>query len=34
MNVIDTLLWGILPYVVMLTLVGGLIWRYKYDQFG
>ena len=34
MNVIDILLWGVLPYVVMLTLVGGLIWRYKYDQFG
>jgi nitrate reductase gamma subunit len=28
------LLWGVLPYVVLLTLVGGLIWRYRYDQFG
>lgn len=30
----DLLLWGILPYAVFLTLVGGLIWRYRYDQFG
>ncbi|GAA4891731.1 respiratory nitrate reductase subunit gamma [Tessaracoccus lubricantis] len=28
------LLWGVLPYVVLLVLVGGLIWRYKFDQFG
>ena len=34
MNVVDILLWGVLPYGVMLTLVGGLVWRYKYDQFG
>lgn len=30
----DVLLWGILPYVVVLVLVGGLIWRYRFDQFG
>lgn len=30
----DILLWGVLPYVMMVVLVGGLIWRYKYDQFG
>ena len=28
------LLWGILPYVAFLTLNAGLIWRYRYDQFG
>jgi nitrate reductase gamma subunit len=31
MNVV---LWGVLPYIVLATLVGGLIWRYRYDQFG
>ncbi len=30
----NVLLWGILPYVVLLILVGGLIWRYRFDQFG
>lgn len=30
----NVLLWGILPYVVVLVLVGGLIWRYRFDQFG
>ncbi|MBI4900112.1 MAG: respiratory nitrate reductase subunit gamma [Actinobacteria bacterium] len=34
MNAVDILLWGALPYVVALVLVGGLIWRYRYDQFG
>ena len=34
MNVLDSLLWGVLPYVVMAVLIGGVIWRYKYDQFG
>ena len=29
-----SLLWGVLPYVMMAVLVGGLIWRYRYDQFG
>ncbi|HET9647058.1 MAG TPA: respiratory nitrate reductase subunit gamma [Microlunatus sp.] len=28
------LLWGVLPYVMMAVLIGGLIWRYRYDQFG
>ncbi|MBN9105893.1 MAG: respiratory nitrate reductase subunit gamma [Propionibacteriaceae bacterium] len=28
------LLWGVLPYLVALLLIGGLIWRYRYDQFG
>jgi nitrate reductase gamma subunit len=30
----SVLLWGILPYVMVAVLVGGLIWRYRYDQFG
>lgn len=33
-NFLDVLLWGILPYVVLVILVGGTLWRYKYDQFG
>ncbi len=28
------LIWGVLPYIVALVLVGGLWWRYRYDQFG
>jgi nitrate reductase gamma subunit len=31
MNVV---LWGVLPYLVIATLVGGTIWRYRYDKFG
>ena len=30
----DVLLWGVLPYVVIAILVGGTIWRYRYDKFG
>jgi len=30
----DLLLWGILPYVMVAVLIGGLVWRYRYDQFG
>jgi nitrate reductase gamma subunit len=30
----DILLWGVLPYVVLAALIGGTIWRYRYDQFG
>ncbi len=30
----DTLLWGVLPYVMLAVLVGGTIWRYRYDKFG
>ncbi|MCF2533775.1 respiratory nitrate reductase subunit gamma [Yinghuangia soli] len=30
----DILLWGALPYVAFASLVGGLWWRHKYDQFG
>ena len=28
------LLWGVLPYVMVAVLVGGTIWRYRYDKFG
>ena len=30
----DLLLWGVLPYLTLLVLIGGLTWRYRYDQFG
>jgi nitrate reductase gamma subunit len=30
----NTLLWVIYPYLAMVVLVGGLIWRYRYDKFG
>ena len=31
MNVV---LWGVLPYIMLVVLIGGTIWRYRYDQFG
>ena len=34
MNAVDVLLWGILPYVTIVLLVGGTVWRWRYDQFG
>ncbi|MCR2811166.1 MULTISPECIES: respiratory nitrate reductase subunit gamma [unclassified Microbacterium] len=30
----DVFLWAVLPYLTIALLVGGLIWRYRYDQFG
>ncbi|MCH6469288.1 respiratory nitrate reductase subunit gamma [Sinomonas terrae] len=30
----DVLLWGVAPYLMVLILVGGSIWRYRYDKFG
>lgn len=30
----DTFLWGVLPYISFTLLIGGLIWRWKTDQFG
>jgi len=30
----DVVLWGVLPYLMLTVLVGGTIWRYRYDQFG
>ncbi|MGW6059655.1 respiratory nitrate reductase subunit gamma [Streptomyces sp. NPDC055189] len=29
-----TLLWGVIPYVVVVLLAAGLAWRYRYDKFG
>ncbi|MHA6627326.1 respiratory nitrate reductase subunit gamma [Pseudonocardia sichuanensis] len=34
MTVPDVLLWAVLPYVVVAVLVGGTVWRYRYDKFG
>jgi nitrate reductase gamma subunit len=31
---VNVLLWGVLPYLVIATLVLGTIWRYRYDKFG
>ena len=28
------LLWGVLPYLMVVVLVGGTVWRYRYDKFG
>lgn len=30
----DVLLWGVAPYLMVLILIGGSIWRYRFDQFG
>lgn len=30
----STVLWGVLPYVMLVVLVGGTVWRYRYDKFG
>lgn len=34
MDVLQIMLWVVLPYVSMIVLVVGLIWRYKTDQYG
>lgn len=34
MSVVDLLLWGVLPYVVFAVVLGGTVWRWRYDQFG
>ncbi|MBC9717382.1 respiratory nitrate reductase subunit gamma [Streptomyces sp. TRM66268-LWL] len=34
MSTTDILLWGVLPYVTLAVLIGGTVWRYRYDQFG
>ncbi|CAM3195498.1 respiratory nitrate reductase subunit gamma [Stackebrandtia soli] len=31
---LDLMLWAVLPYVVLTVLIGGTIWRYRYDRFG
>lgn len=33
-SVLDAMLWGVLPYAVLIVLIGGTIWRYRYDRFG
>jgi nitrate reductase gamma subunit len=30
----DVMLWGVAPYVMVVVLVGGTLWRYRYDKFG
>ncbi|MFW6775214.1 respiratory nitrate reductase subunit gamma [Nocardioides sp. CPCC 205120] len=30
----STVLWGVLPYLVLVVLVAGTAWRYRYDKFG
>jgi nitrate reductase gamma subunit len=30
----NTLLWVVVPYLSIVILIGGLIWRYRYDKFG
>jgi nitrate reductase gamma subunit len=30
----NILLWAVFPYLAMVVLVGGVIWRYRYDKFG
>ncbi len=34
MSTVELMLWGVLPYVVLVLFVGGALWRYRYDQFG
>jgi nitrate reductase gamma subunit len=34
MSMHEILLWGVAPYVMAVVLVGGTIWRYRYDKFG
>lgn len=31
---IDILLWVVAPYLVLVVLTGGTVWRYRYDKFG
>ncbi|MFC0313963.1 respiratory nitrate reductase subunit gamma [Gordonia phosphorivorans] len=30
----NVFLWGVLPYLALISVVGGTIWRYRYDKFG
>jgi len=34
LSTVDILLWLVFPYVCLVILVGGLVWRYRYDKFG
>ncbi|MCO1582554.1 respiratory nitrate reductase subunit gamma [Crossiella sp. SN42] len=33
-NPIDLLLWVVLPYLAIASMIGGTIWRYRHDKFG
>jgi nitrate reductase gamma subunit len=33
-NTVDVLLWAVFPYLSIVILIGGLVWRYRYDKFG
>lgn len=34
MTTLDVAVWGIFPYVALAAFIGGLVWRWKTDQFG
>ncbi|MFG3258892.1 respiratory nitrate reductase subunit gamma [Streptomyces sp. NPDC048172] len=34
MNHLHTALWGVLPYVALVLLVAGTVWRFRHDRFG
>ncbi|MGW8378281.1 respiratory nitrate reductase subunit gamma [Streptomyces sp. ODS28] len=34
MTYLHTVLWGVLPYLVLVLLIAGTAWRYRYDRFG
>ena len=34
MSLADSLLWTAMPYITIVLLVGGIVWRYRYDKFG
>ncbi|MET7983789.1 respiratory nitrate reductase subunit gamma [Streptomyces sp. NPDC005281] len=34
MSLADSLLWTAMPYITIVLLVGGIIWRHRYDKFG
>ena len=34
MAITDILMWAVLPYVSLVVFFGGLVWRYRVDQFG
>lgn len=34
LSVMDVVLWGVVPYVVLSTFLVGHYWRYRYDKFG
>ncbi len=30
----DVVLWGVIPYLTLALVIGGTVWRYRYDKFG